>query len=123
MPFLLSRSDSGCCHAGTAVVAEFPFRIHRPATFSALRPFLLCNRLNQPLELIGSSPFSYFARTNGKERMICELNSNTLQSLIPFGIRKFLIRLGLLQVDIEIHRIDRKSTRLNSSHLVISYAV
>src|SRR5256885_6898298 len=40
-----------------------------------------------------------------------------------FGIRFRRSDLGGLEVPANVGHVDRKSTRLNSSHLVISYAV
>src|SRR5256885_12917160 len=65
--------------------------------------------------LFRSSSFNIFSATCG------DLGSAALRaSMALAAFSASVIWLGSLQPG---HRLDRKSTRLNSSHLVISYAV
>src|SRR2546426_7481612 len=64
--------------------------------------------------------YDLHTRVNPRDSSIAGWNGITYRVLPPGGGREMQIDL---QVPMAVDSIDRKSTRLNSSHLVISYAV
>src|SRR5437879_7485781 len=66
-----------------------------------------------------------FVRSNFALAMISSLAFHFRNDLFGFRFRHFLVVAELHRVDgaALAHRADRKSTRLNSSHRCISYAV
>src|SRR5205814_10563142 len=70
-----------------------------------------------PICYISGKPFTGVVRVPKYRRALTFLGQGSLLSLS--GDRK----VGFLVRDVENEKTDRKSTRLNSSHLGISYAV
>src|SRR5256885_10577356 len=73
---------------------------------------------------------SFFFFNDTATTEIYTLSLHDALPIFPFGEpvapRRPVLRLGVLQFlpgDVARQELDRKSTRLNSSHLVISYAV
>src|SRR5260221_4424326 len=63
--------------------------------------------------LIDQFLFEFIQRTG-----MCNFNIRLDEFRFPTDIK-----LGMIKTDVALLQIDRKSTRLNSSHTVISYAV
>src|SRR5256885_4670480 len=82
----------------------------RGASFDFWRSERVLDGLNaRALELIDAVGLAEFAATPAAE--------------LPYGRKRALEIATTLALDPEMMLLDRKSTRLNSSHLVISYAV
>src|SRR5207253_10488896 len=95
------------------------FTALRPPPRSTLFPYTTLFRSQMLLRL-----YSRWAERRGfQTELIDELRNEEA------GIRSATLRIvgdyayGNLQSESGVHRLDRKSTRLNSSHVAISYAV
>src|SRR5688500_19446085 len=76
------------------------------------------------LSLHDALPISGFTATTSREARYVRdaaFAVGTLDWTLPTGLSQ--LRFGLETASEDYHDTDRKSTRLNSSHLVISYAV
>src|SRR3989454_10537058 len=65
-----------------------------------------------------------FLRALAHEAAIALENARSYEALVALNARlEERVRERTVQLEARVERQDRKSTRLNSSHLVISYAV
>src|SRR5205807_8713166 len=100
----------------------FVYLTLRPPS-STLFPYTTLFRSAQPWcrEITRGALRNYAVRTSDREDQAAETESDVL---LKVTARLHAVRLGGAEPIEDLRAyIDRKSTRLNSSHLVISYAV
>src|SRR5205807_8182225 len=97
------------------------------APCSALFPYTTLFRSVRPDRVVGHSPLlgifgKMFQRVAPRLEVHQLALDGSVQTLhLPLRLR--MISAAVNRMDPKAHQPDRKSTRLNSSHLVISYAV
>src|SRR5256885_13061741 len=109
----LRSGDADC----PAHATEFLVDDHSDGAYSVMRFAATCTREVTTLEII----YSLFADLDPQHRGLLRLEHGVAQRTASFGPERATQSFELAKISALTQ--DRKSTRLNSSHLVISYAV